>query len=240
MPNELILVISLIFYYSGVLIFYKFFGLNGLYCYSVIATIFANIEVAVLITAFGLSQTLGNIMFACTFLITDIVSEIYGKKEAKRVVNISIITSILFIITTQIWMSYTPSEGDFAMSGLKILFSNTPRIVISSLVVYAIVQKLDVFLYHKWWEFTEKKFGDKKKYLYIRNNLSTLISQLINTILFTSFAFLGIFDLKTVLIVMASTYIIYLATSLLDTPIVYLVRKIKPNENFKCVDEIDY
>lgn len=83
MPNELILICSVVFIYGAALLGYKFFGKTGLYCISVIATILANIEVTIMINAFGMEQTLGNVLFAVTFLITDILSECEGKKLHK-------------------------------------------------------------------------------------------------------------------------------------------------------------
>jgi hypothetical protein len=98
--------------------------------------------------------------------------------------------------------------------------------VIASLVVYVISQFFDVWLYHKWWAFTEKKFGDKHRFLWLRNNGSTLISQILNTLLFTIFAFWGTYDVKTLASIFLSSYVIYIVTSLVDTPAVYLARKI--------------
>lgn len=102
--------------------------------------------------------------------------------------------------------------------------------IISSLLVYAISQFFDVWLYHKWWGFTEKKFGNKRKFLWLRNNGSTLISQILNTALFTFLAFVGTYDLPTMISIFFSSYIIYVFTSLLDTPFVYLARRIKDSE----------
>lgn len=98
--------------------------------------------------------------------------------------------------------------------------------LIASFAVYAVSQMFDVWLYHKWWAFTEKKFGDKRKFLWLRNNGSTLISQILNTFLFTVFAFYGTYDFKTLLSIFASSYVIYIFTSLLDTPCIYIARKI--------------
>ena len=99
MNNELLLIASVIVIYGGTLVFFKAFKLQGLYSWTVIATICANIEVLILIRAFGMEQTLGNVMFASSFLITDIVSEIYGKREANRAVNIGILTSMVDVYT---------------------------------------------------------------------------------------------------------------------------------------------
>ena len=224
--NEILLIVSLIVFNLLVLIWYKLFGLKGLYCFSVFAVIAANIEVMILIEAFGMEQTLGNVLFATTFLITDIVSETEGKEESNRIVNTGILVSVMFALITNFWKFFTPSNNDFAMAGISIVFSNTPRVIFASLVVFAIVQKFDVWLYHKWWSFTEKKFNDKKKYLYIRNNGSTLISQFLNAVLFNLFAFYGIHDMQTILSIIITSYLIYIVTSLADTPIVYLARKI--------------
>ena len=97
MSNEILLVLSIFIIYGSVIVMYKLFGKQGLFCFTSIATIAANIEVLIMVKAFGMVMTLGNVLFASTFLITDIVSEVYGKKDAKRAVHIGITTSIVFI-----------------------------------------------------------------------------------------------------------------------------------------------
>ena len=230
MPNELLLILSLIVLYGAVLIFYRLFGKLGLYVWTVIATIAANIEVLILVDAFGMEQTLGNILFASTFLVTDILSENHGKKEANVAVNIGIATSIAFIVISQSWMLYTPAASDFASPAIATIFSNTPRLMLASLIVYAICQKFDVWAYHAWWAFTNKKCGDSKKFLWLRNNGSTLISQLLNAILYTFGAFFGVYDIPTLISIVFASYVIFIVTSLADTPIVYLARKMKENQ----------
>lgn len=227
MPNELLLILSLIVLYGAVLIFYRLFGKTGLYVWTVIATISANIEVLILVDAFGMQQTLGNVLFATTFLVTDILSENHGKKEANIAVNIGIATSIAFIVISQSWMLYTPAASDFASPAIATIFSNTPRLMLASLIVYAICQKFDVWAYHAWWAFTNKKCGDSKKFLWLRNNGSTLISQLLNAILYTFGAFFGVYDIPTLISIVFASYVIFIVTSLADTPIVYLARKMK-------------
>lgn len=226
MPNEIILILSLILTFSTLLLFYRFLGVSGIYCWTVLATIAANIEVLMVVDAFGLEQTLGNVLFASTFLATDILSEVAGRKEADRAVNIGIITSIVFILISQSWFLYTPSASDWVMPSIRTVFSNTPRVMLASLLVYAVTQRFDVWAYHKWWAYTKRKYGDAEKFLWLRNNGSTLISQLLNTLLFTFAAFWGMYDLETLFAICASSYVIYIVTSLADTPFVYLARKI--------------
>lgn len=226
MLNEVLLILSVVIIYGSELVFFRLFGKQGLFCFTAIATIAANIEVLIVVNAFGMEMTLGNVLFASTFLVTDIISELYGKKDATKAVNIGIATSIVFMIFSQWWLLYTPAESDFAMEAMKIIFSNTTRVIIASMVTYFIVQRFDVWAYHKWWEFTTKKFGDEKKFLWLRNNGSTIISQLLNTVLFTVGAFGGIYRTDTLVNICISTYIIYIVTSLVDTPFIYVARKI--------------
>jgi len=225
--NEVLLILSLFLIYGSVLAAYKFLGKEGLFCYTVFATVTANLEVMLVVDAFGMEQTLGNILFASTFLITDILSECEGKKAANKAVNLGIITSVFFIILTQMWLQYIPAASDWASESFHVLFTNTPRIMLASVVVYAVCQKFDVWLYHKWWAITDNKFGNHDRFLWLRNNGSTMISQMLNTVLYTFGAFGNLYDMSTLINICISTYVIYLVTSLVDTPVLYAARKLK-------------
>lgn len=225
MNNEILLVLSIVVIYGGVLVMYKIFGVTGLYCCTVIATITANIEVLLMVKAFGMEQTLGNVLFASTFLITDILSENHGKKAGQRAVNIGIATSAAFIIISQSWLLYTPASSDWARESFEIIFQNTPRLMIVSLVVYGICQRFDVWAYHKWWDLTTKLCGDASRFLWLRNNASTMVSQILNTVLYSFGAFYGIYEIDTIINICLSSYVIFLITSLMDTPALYLARK---------------
>lgn len=224
--NEILLIGSLVVIYSSIILFYRLFQEAGLYMWTVIATIAANIEVLIVINAFGMEQTLGNILFASTFLVTDILSELYGRKQAQKAVYIGIATSIIFILISQTWLFYQPNENDFAMPHMKAIFSNTPRLMLAGVVVYVVVQLFDVWAYHRWWDFTNRKFGDTKRFLWLRNNGSTLLSQMLNTVLFTGAAFWGVYDVKTLISIAMASYVIFIVTSLADTPFIYWARRI--------------
>lgn len=224
--NELLLIVSMVLLYGSVLLFYRLFGRAGMYCFTVFATIAANIEVLILVDAFGMEMTLGNILFATTFLVTDILSETEGKKPAQKAVVIGIVTCVLFILVSQSWLLYRPSANDWAMPAMQTIFANTPRMMLSSLLVYAIAQGFDVWMYHFWWRLTTGKTGDSRRFLWLRNNGSTLLSQLLNTVLYTLFAFWGTYTADTLVSIILSSYVIFVVTSLADTPIVYLARYI--------------
>lgn len=223
--NELLLVLSLLISFGATVLFLKLFGKSGLFAWIGICAVFANVEVLILVHAFGMDQTLGNTLFASSFLATDILSELYGKKDANKGVLVGIITTVLFILLSTMWINYVPAEGDWAMPFVKQLFANTPRVLIASLIAYAVSEAFDVWLYHKWWTLTEKKFGNKDKYLWFRNNFSTLLSQLVNIVIFNFGAFLGIYSLSQLFSITIACYVIYIVTSLLDTPFIYLAKK---------------
>ncbi len=225
--NEIILILSVPAFYGAVLLSYRLFGRAGLYAMTVIATLLANIEVLMLVEAFGMEQTLGNVLFASTYLITDILSENEGKKPAARAVWLGVFASGLMLAVTASWFLYTPAAGDWASEPIRAVFSATPRLILASFLGYVVSQRLDVFLYHRIWALTERKSGSAVRFLWLRNNAATLISQLINTILFTLVAFAGRYDAGTVVSIMISSYVIYIFTALLDTPFVYLSRVMK-------------
>jgi len=226
--NEILLILSLLVVYSTTILTYKFFGKSGIFALTAIITILANIEVLILVRAFGLEQTLGNVLFASTFLMTDILSENEGRRDAHRAVHLGMFAAVVMVVISQSWFLYTPAEGDWVTPALKTVFSVTPRLLFASLLGYIVSQKLDVFLYHKIWAFTEKKTGDKKRFLWLRNNVATLTAQIVNTLIFNLVAFYGVYPAKTLVSIVISSYLIYIVTSLLDTPFLYFARKIKP------------
>lgn len=230
--NELILFGSVVLIFGAVVLAWRMFGKAGLYAMTAATAILSNIEVLILVNAFGMEQTLGNVLFASNFLITDILSENAGKKEANTAVFLGLFVSVFFVILTGSWLLYTPSENDWVMPSVRAIFSATPRTVLASMTVYAVSQLMDVWLYHRFWDFTTRKSGSRKRFLWLRNNGATLLSQLVNTVLFTLAAFAGRegYDGALLLRIMLSSYAIYIVTSLLDTPAVYIARRIREQQ----------
>ena len=220
--NELLIIVTLLLTFGSVLLWYRMFADTGLYALTVFITIAANIEVVILVYAFGIEMTLGNMLFAGTFLATDILSEVHGKDAANKCVKMGILVSVNMIVLTNLWILYTPSANDFVHPAIVTVFSNTPRVLISSLVVYAICQVVDVRLYHLIWKLT----GGGEKKMWLRNNGATILSQALNSVLFNFAAFYGTVDMHTLWSIIASSFGIFLATSLCDTPVLYVARSI--------------
>ncbi|MDC7223630.1 MAG: queuosine precursor transporter [Spirochaetales bacterium] len=217
MSNEILWFIMLILNFASILVVYRFFGKTGLFCWIPIACILANIQVLKLVEIFGITATLGNIIYASSFLVTDILSENYGKETARRAILLGFISLVAMTVFMNLALYFTPAEGDFAQSSLSAIFSLMPRITLASFTAYLVSQLHDVWAYGFW-----KKKKPDVKYIWIRNNLSTLVSQLIDTLIFTFIAFWGSLTGSLFLEVLVTTYIFKLITALCDTPLVYI------------------
>lgn len=226
--NEILIATTLLLTFGSVLLWFRLFRRAGLYALTAFLTIVANIEVCILVDAFGIEMTLGNMLFAGTFLATDILSETYGRHPATTCVKLGILTSVSMIVLTNLWMLYIPSANDFVFPAIVTVFSNTPRVLIASLVVYAICQAVDVHLYHLIWHMT----GKNDKFMWLRNNVATLVSQALNAVLFNFIAFYGTVDMSTMGSIILANFAITVVTSLLDTPVLYLARHIARKHHY--------
>ena len=226
MANELIFISTVLIYLGSVLVLYKLFGKNGLFAFAIFGTLLGNIAVCKCVDLFGLSTTAGNVLYASTFLVTDILSEKYGKKDAKRAVLYSFSIMLLWLLGSQLILLFTPNANDYISDSLNVVFGLVPRITIASLVGFICSQNIDVFLYHLIW----KKTGDNNSKLWLRNNGSTLSSQAIDTIIFTFLAFWGTYPTNVFFSILITTYLFKAIVALVDTPFIYIARKIKPRE----------
>ena len=218
MNNVILWIIFMLIDLSAVLLAYKLFGKNGLYAIIAMSIIVCNIQVLKLVDMFGFAVTLGNILYGSIFFATDMLSEFHGKKAAKKGVWIGFFVIILATIYMQFALMFSPNADDFAQPHLQAIFSLMPRIVFGSLVAYLLSQTHDVWAFHFW----KKKTKDKQ--LWIRNNASTMISQLIDSAVFCFIAFYGQFPIEIFWQILWTTYLFKLIVALIDTPLMYLAK----------------
>lgn len=223
MSNELLWILFILFDLSFALLVFKLFGKYGLYAIIVADIILCNIQVTKLVTLFGFTMTLGNILYGSIFFATDVLSEIYGKNDAKKGVYLGFIFLIFMTIVMQIALLFKPDPADFISPHLKAIFSMIPRITLGSLTAYIVSQLHDVWAFHFW------KAKTKGRYLWVRNNLSTMVSQMIDTVIFCFIAFWGLYDLTVFFNILLTTYLMKWIVAILDTPFIYLARRISFN-----------
>lgn len=155
------------------------------------------------------------IIYVFTYPILDVITESYGKKAAHRTVLTGFITQIFAIFF--IWIAIQLPSAPFYehQQSFELIFTAGFRVTLASLIAYLVSQNLDVFIFDR----LKKRHGEKK--LWIRNNLSTMASQLVDTAIFITIAFLGTMPLGALIAMIFSQYIFKFIVAILDTPVVY-------------------
>ncbi len=226
--NEALWFMMLLLNFVGILVMYRYFGRTGLYAWIPIAVIIANIQVVKTVELFGITSSLGNIVYATSFLATDILSENYGKKDAVKAVGIGFITLASLTIFMYLAILFKPSAVDFAQESMQTLYKLLPRIAIASFVAYGVSQTHDVWAY----SLMKKKQPDSR-WIWLRNNVSTMISQAIDSIIFVTIAFAGILPAIEFWEIVFSTYVLKWMVAAADTPLVYLAARWKRQNKIK-------
>ncbi len=179
----------------------------------------ANIlSAAKLISIFGRTIDAGIIAYPLTFLFTDTVSEVWGKRTARSVIWVGFFANILLMLLIWIGGLLPPSPVWQNQEAFQAVLGAVPRIVVASLTAFLISQHHDVFAFNFW---RNKTHG---RWLWLRNNLSTGVSQIIDTVVFGTIAFYGVVPLNVLVgEIMLAQYVIKLSIALLETPLCYLL-----------------
>lgn len=220
--NTVYLFLEILICFSAVVLIGKLFGKNGLIAWVGIASVLANIITAKTSNILGLDASQGSVLFASTFLATDILCEKYGKKEAKTGVLVGLFSSVALIVATQIALLYSPVEYDYADAPMQVLFGLNLRITASSIVMYLIANLADIAVFDKLKQVTGGKW------LWLRNNVATILCNCIENFGFIFLAFLGIYSAGQCFEIAIATSVIEIVAAVCDTPFAYLGRKLEP------------
>lgn len=187
-------------------------AIGGGFIAAIIAT---NIIAAKLIDVFGTTFNVGTLVYPFTFLLTDVLSEVFGKAAARMWVWLGFFASL--VVTGFVYLAGLIPESQYSPVGdcYQTMFSATPRIVVGSMLAYLTAQTLDVRLFH-W--IRHKTNG---RHLWLRNNVATSISQGLDTIVFCTVAFLGVVSLPILGGMMLGQYLAKVAMAAIDTPLCY-------------------
>ncbi len=204
---------------------YRIFGRQGLLACIVLAILLSNLQGPKLTTIFGLQTSLGVIFYSGIFFATDLLSEKYGRMQANRAVIIGFAVSVITVLMLSIALEFQPTTDpetaalsrDIQDSFATIL-NFTPRFVFGSLFAYLISQTFDVWFFH----FIKKRTHGR--HLWLRNNLSTMTSQVIDTLLYSLVVWWGVVELSTAIQLGIVKYGFKLAIAAFDTPFIYWAR----------------
>ena len=210
---------------------YRCFGKQGLIAWVAIGTIIANIQVIKTVDIFGISATLGNVMFASIYLATDILNDIYGRKVAKRAVWLGFSSTLVMIIVMQMSLHFIPAPEDISQKALSTIFDLVPRIALGSIIAYIIGQHVDVFIF----SMIKKVFQSDKTFI-IRAYGSTVLSSIIDTALFVTIAFIGTLPASVVFEIFITTYVLKLVSTIFNVPFGYIAKSFYRNGKIQKLD----
>lgn len=219
--NFLLTIIEIVVVFGLLLLCKKLFGKYGVIGWMGIASVIANIQILKSVDILGISATVGNVLFASNFLATDILSESYGKKAAKKGVYFALFSVLCYLVFSQILLAYNPNAIDFANDSMHTLFELAPRISVASIIMFFLSNILDVNLY----EWLKKKTGGK--YIWLRNNVCTMLCNSLENFFFYLIAFGGTMAVGDLMGMAIACSIIEIFIALCDTPFLYISRKLK-------------
>ena len=206
---------------------FRFFGKEGLLACIVLSILLANLQGPKLTVIFSMQTSLGVIFYSSIFFATDLMSEKFGKKEADRAVMMGFSISVIILLMLSISLLFLPSiQGNQTFStevhqAFVTILDFTPRFIIGSLFSYLISQRFDVWCFHKI------KHWTNGKHLWLRNNLSTMASQTIDTTLYSLVVWWGVVDLEPAIQLGLAKMAFKIGIAAFDTPFIYWARSWK-------------
>jgi len=166
----------------------------------------------------------GILAYSLTFVAADILGEIYGRPLTKRVVWVGFFTMIMVLGLIQLTIIWPAAPFYTQADSFKALLGSSERIIIASITAYLISQFLDVWLFIGLKELTQGRW------LWLRNNVATILSQLVDSVIFVTIAFYGNLPIGELIV---GQWMVKIAIALLDTPFVYagvyLIRRYQRN-----------
>lgn len=159
----------------------------------------------------------GTLLYSVTFLITDTVSEVWGKQWARRIVWYGFFGNLLAAMYLLLVIVKPYPEFWTGQQAVEQIFGLVPRITVAGLIAYLVAQHFDIWMFHFWKRVT------KGKHLWLRNIASTLSSQFVDTLVFTVIAFTGVMPFESLVKLFIGQYLFKVLIALADTPLCYLL-----------------
>jgi uncharacterized integral membrane protein (TIGR00697 family) len=189
----------------------------------------ANVVSSKIVSFWGLTVPAAIVAYPLTFLMTDVIGEIWGKEEANKTVKLGFICQMisLALIGGAILLPVAPFADNQAQ--FTAILGSSFRVVFASMIGYLVSQSWDVWIFHKVRDAYIKKHGSTKGGRWIWNNASTMTSQIIDTAIFITIAFIGV--VPNIWTMILSQYLVKFVYALLDTPFFYLLTKKRSEMN---------
>ncbi|MDR1932400.1 MAG: queuosine precursor transporter [Spirochaetales bacterium] len=182
--------------------------------------ILANLLGSKITTLFGVRVSVGIFFVPVLFLTTDVIGEVYGKKEAHRIVAFSLVILLLTLTMTALAIVLPANPSWDNQAAYASVFGSSLRMMVASFIGFFFSQFYDIWAFEFW------KTRTGGRFLWLRNNASTIVSQLIDSIVFMFAAFYGIspqFTAAFIVSLIIPYWLCKVVLALLDTPVCYLL-----------------
>ena len=186
-------------------------------CVFITSLLVSNIIASKVVDVWGIFIPAAVFVFPLTFLITDTVNEVWGYKVAREMVIIGFIMNLVMVFFLYLGQILPPAPIYEHQKAYEAVLGAVPRVVVASMVAYLLSQLHDIWAFNLWRKIT------KGKHLWLRNNLSTITSQLIDSVIFISIAFMGVFSWADIGSLILYQFLFKIALALIDTPFCYLL-----------------
>lgn len=181
--------------------------------------ILSNLLGAKVITLFYVPLSVGIFMVPVAFLITDIIEDVRGKRDVHQLILVTVIALLITFLYTALSVILAPADRYIFNEEYTIIYGNSLRMIIASLIAFILAQLHDVFTFEKVKKLT------KGKYIWMRNNISTFLSQIIDTTVFMFIAFYQVtpkFDVPYIISMIIPYFAFKVIFAFIDTPLCYL------------------
>jgi uncharacterized integral membrane protein (TIGR00697 family) len=237
LPPEAIWVLVLLVSFGSILVMLRYFGEAGMFAYIAIAVIGANIQVIkpVQFSVFPAPVALGTILFASTYLATDILTEFFGPDRARRAVMLGFFALLLWTVLMVLTLGYRPltaeeAGSDYAWAlgvqdAMLLLFKPAPALLVAGMTAYLVSQLNDIWIYQLVRRLT------RGRHLWLRASLSTMVSALVDNTVFSVLAWVVLAPEPVgwrplIFTYLLGTYSLRLVLALLESPFMYAARAV--------------
>ena len=160
----------------------------------------------------------GILPYPLTFLVTDLISELYGQKKANLVVFSGFVASMFVLLFLWLGGQFNAIPSSIVNDDIyNSVFQNAWRIIAASMIAYLFAQFIDVRIFHFWKSLTNGK------HLWLRNNGSTIASQLVDTTLVIMILFVGVWESDQIISAIIDGWLFKMLMAAIDTPIIYCI-----------------
>lgn len=180
---------------------------------------------------FGTHLSAAIFAFPIVFLMTDVIGEVYGKAMARRFITMGLISLVVYLIFNIVGNVMPASPDFYQKTAYDQIFGLSFRFALASLVAFIIGEYQDVISFF----FLKAKLGGK--YFWLRSNLSNLWGQLLDTAIWFTIAFAGVYSFKTIILMMIPWWLFKVGMGICYTPLSYLGIRLLKNNKPKQADE---